>query len=321
MKKLLLVAFLGIFRLSSAAQAIPDAVKEALVANNFDYHQTLEVLSAKARQGDAAAQFHVADMLLFSESLRGPERDTQKALFWLNKSAAQNFPDAEELLGTIYSQVGMLYTGEKHFVRDDKKSIYWEQRAAKHGLASAQAALGFIYNDGELLPRDIKKSAYWHMKAAEQGHPSSQVEIGIRHEEGRGMPVDFVQAASWYRKAADQGYARGQIFLAGLYMKGRGVPKDEAKGAALYHTAAEQGDAFGLMYLAFAYLEGKGVPQDREAAYLLATLSTRKDPSTAPSAVARLAKALTSDQVLSANAKAASCSTGSPLPVPLITAR
>ncbi len=58
----------------------------------------------------------------------GTDKNPEKVLFWLNKAAEQNFPEAQYNLG-------LMYDSGNYVTKDRKKALEFYQLAAKSGLS------------------------------------------------------------------------------------------------------------------------------------------------------------------------------------------
>ncbi|MBR0238856.1 MAG: sel1 repeat family protein [Thermoguttaceae bacterium] len=110
------------------------------VAYSFDFHRldkvNIEEVTIKAQQGDAEAQCTLGSCLLEGHYI---EKDVQKAMIWLHKSAEQECSDAQTLLGMIY------YSGVyKGVPQNKKKGKYWLRLATNNGCKLAESWLHCI---------------------------------------------------------------------------------------------------------------------------------------------------------------------------------
>ncbi|MCJ8269850.1 MAG: sel1 repeat family protein, partial [Psychrosphaera sp.] len=62
----------------------------------------------------------------------------------------------------------------------------------------------------EYIGKDNKKAIFWLNKAADQELAVAQYELGVMYDNGEGVKEDDIHAITWYRKAANQGYAPAQ---------------------------------------------------------------------------------------------------------------
>jgi uncharacterized protein len=176
-------------------------------------------LMARARSGDAAAQYQVG--VAYGEGRHVP-RDFDEAARWFLKSAEQGYPPAEGIYGMSLQQSSAA-AAER-----------WMLRAAEHGDASTQFWLGVAYDDKWFGAQDPDLALKWYQKAADAGDPDAQVTLGQKYADGEGVKQSYEVAAKWFRKAAEHvpdlgGAGQGRQRLGQLYMEGLGVPCDYAQ--------------------------------------------------------------------------------------------
>ncbi len=95
------------------------------------------------------------------------KQNYQKAFIWIQKVAKQGFPQAQALLGTLYS-------GGLGVKQNYKKAFVWTQKAAEQGFPLAQYNLGIMYHNGHGVKQDMQKASIWTEKAAKQGDANAQ---------------------------------------------------------------------------------------------------------------------------------------------------
>ena len=66
------------------------------------------------------------------------ENNNNKAIYWSQKSALQNYAPAQNFLGELY----------KDNKNDFEKAFYWFLKAAKNGNSDAQNNVGNMYSIG-----------------------------------------------------------------------------------------------------------------------------------------------------------------------------
>jgi len=72
---------------------------------------------------------------------------------------------------------------------------------AEHGDANAQFNLGLMYHSGLQVPFDEKKAVYWYQRAAEGGNTLAQEYMAVGFQEGWfGLPRDAAKANYWYKR-------------------------------------------------------------------------------------------------------------------------
>ena len=185
-------------------------------------------LRALAEQGDASAQFLLAD--LYENGRGGVPQDDGEAVAWYRKAAEQGHVSAQFDLGDMYAN-------GRGVPQDDAEAARWYRKAAEQGFELAQHELGDKYKYGRGVPQDFAEAARWYRKAAAQGYPDAQFLLGDMYGDGRGVPQDFAEAARWYRKAAEQGHALAMNSLGNIYGNGRGVPQNYV-AAHMWHNLA-----------------------------------------------------------------------------------
>ena len=86
--------------------------------------------------------------------------------------------------------------------RGDYKVAYskWHD-LAEHGDANAQFNLGLMYHSGLQVAFDEKKAVYWYQRAAEGGNQLAQEYLAIGYQEGWfGLPRDAAKSHYWYQR-------------------------------------------------------------------------------------------------------------------------
>lgn len=113
----------------------------------------------------------------------GVPQDYTQAAAWYRQAADLGDADAQEDLGDLYDNGGVLKPvngpsgGNKVLVRDD---------------------------GGGEFPKDYSLAAIWYRKAAEQGDANAQNSLGILYDNGQGVPQDYAEAYFWYGLASAQ---------------------------------------------------------------------------------------------------------------------
>jgi TPR repeat protein len=117
-----------------------------------------------------------------------------------------------------------------------EEAVWFLERAAKQGVATAQAWCGIIYaTGGRSFPQNWATAAKWWRKGAEAGRMESQWYLGVCYYYGRGVERDVAQAKAWITKSAAQGF-----HAAVLALQQAGIPGEEsfARGAIVRFTNA-----------------------------------------------------------------------------------
>ena len=226
----------------------------------------------RARAGDSDAQFNLGCTYLTGWNV---ERDSERALRWLESAGRQGYPDAQFNLGVIYD------TGDG-VDRDPTKAFDWYRKAARHGLDKAQFNLAVLYFTGDGVVKDDEQAVKWFRRSAEQGIAGAQNNLGAFYESGIGVTKDIQASIQWYRKAAEQGLRESQYMLGVKYGQGYGLPLDQIESFRWIRYAANQGHTASQWLVASLYFEGLGVLQDNVEAYRWALLAKYRDHSINP---------------------------------------
>lgn len=145
-------------------------------------------------------------------------------------------------LGSIGDQeyLGDNYMIGRHgFEKNDKKALYWFQKAADRGSSGGQYSVGFCLLEGIGESVDLQAAIHWLQKSAAQGNPNAQHDLGVSYRDGRGVEMNKKTAGKWFKMAALQGHTQGISSLAQLYFS----MKEYKKAFPWTKLAAEQGHA------------------------------------------------------------------------------
>ena len=144
----------------------------------------LLVKAAKKEYGYAQYLLAMNFFDLYSENNKG-------ALFWLEKAANNDEPEALYQLGVYYSEGGEA---------DLAKSIKYYQRAAELNHADAALALSYLYDEGISVEQDDDKALFFLKKAAELENQEAIDELAAQALSGEGN-MDAKEAEYWIKKA------------------------------------------------------------------------------------------------------------------------
>ena len=113
-------------------------------------------VEAKAKQGDADAQYNLGNCYLNGE---GVAKDYVEAVKWYRKAAEQRNARAQVSLGFCYCR------GEG-VAKDYVETVKWYRKAADQGDAVAQYWLGGCYLNGEGVAKDFVEAYAWYNLAS-----------------------------------------------------------------------------------------------------------------------------------------------------------
>ena len=117
--------------------------------------------------------------------------NNKEALFWLERAANNDEPEALYQLGVYYSEGAEA---------DLAKSIKYYQRAAELNHADATLALSYLYDEGISVEQDDDKALFFLKKAAELENQEAIDELAAQALSGEGN-MDAKEAEYWIKKA------------------------------------------------------------------------------------------------------------------------
>ena len=249
-------------------------------------------LLKKAEVGDSKAQLQLAGC--YSEG-RGIEKDLRLAFEWANKSANQNYPLAQAILGQIY------HFGEG-VDKNDTKAFEWFQKAAENGCSVGQYNLACAYFSGRGTKANDKEAFRWMKKASEdskgEAYGIANYRLAQMYLNEWGVKKEFNKGFEYAKKAANSGSAEANYLVGDLYHSGKGCDKNYDQATKYYliaadkkyepafcalgncdlkeqhsgtkrenafrwfQKAAEAGCAYGTYSLGYCYENGIGVPKN-----------------------------------------------------------
>ena len=154
------------------------------------YIQEDKLKKAKPLLVKAAEKEHgYAQYLLAMNFFDLYSENNKEALFWLEKAANHDEPEALFQLGVYYSEGN-----------DLAKSIKYYQRAAELNHADATLALSYLYDEGISVEQDDDKALFFLKKAAELENQEAIDELAAQALSGEGN-MDAKEAEYWIKKA------------------------------------------------------------------------------------------------------------------------
>ncbi len=144
----------------------------------------LLVNAAKKEYGYAQYLLAMNFFDLYSENNKG-------ALFWLERAASNDEPEALYQLGVYY---------EEGVETDLAKAINYFQRAAELNHADAALELSYLYDEGISVEQDDDKALFFLKKAAELENQEAIDELASMALSGQGN-MDAKEAEYWIKKA------------------------------------------------------------------------------------------------------------------------
>ena len=167
---------------------------------------------AAAKNGDSIAQYTVAESFLETKHAA----NKTLGLIWLNKSVAQNNPEAQLMLGELYTNGTLV---EKDLAK--AKELV--------GLSLAQGYVPALYQMGEIARAedDVQAAKQWYMKASAALYVPADVGLAKLYLQEKSPLYDVNAAFLWMLRAAQNGSSEAQSAIAAMYKQGIGVAADE----------------------------------------------------------------------------------------------
>jgi len=190
-------------------------------------------LEAKARDGDAAAQFELARVYLKGSD--GVKKDAVRALELMTSAATQGHAEA-------MGGVGYFYASGTAVPKDEANAVEWFRKGAEAGGAKAQLNLGKMLAEGKGTEKNEVEGVKWIKAAADQGQPDATYAMGAIYFFGDyGQAVDYVAAYPYLLKAAEAGNPEAQNTVGSMLENAQGVGLDASLAEEWYRRAAKQG--------------------------------------------------------------------------------
>lgn len=143
-------------------------------------------------------------------------RNTNKAEYWLLKSAKRSYLPAIDLLVAYYSS-------DTYGKKNLQKAVSWTKIAAPRSKRDYYAVLGAIEEENQ----DYKKALDWYQLGVKKGGGQSQYRLGLLHQHGNGVPTNPELASTWILSAANQGELKAQLWLAKRGLKNKNYESAE----------------------------------------------------------------------------------------------
>ena len=213
------------------------------------FKKHFESVKVLADRGDIIAQSEIADIY---KNGWGIEKDIDKAIEFLKKSAEGGYGRSANEMGNIY------YNNENY-----KEAARWYRLGADLNNDRAAYNLAGMYRVGEGVTQDYAEAAKWYTKAAELGDSRAMNWIAFFYYKGYGAKQDYEKAMEWWKKGAEEGNGNCANWVGDLYRDGEGVKQNYAEAIMWYSKGAELGDGYSMNQLGLRYDAGQGVEKDK----------------------------------------------------------
>ncbi|WP_347253414.1 tetratricopeptide repeat protein [Leminorella grimontii] len=248
-----------------------------------DYHMAKKLWEQASEKGNPQAQNGLGVLYYSNKGVQTRNIDFARNLFL--QAALQGEYKALLNLGKMYDDkhatdqdLKKAAEGFRKFRDEDKKQL---EQQSNSGNADASYKLSRMYTDDEVLKSDLNQKIYYLEKAAKQGSASAQYEIGyIYYRGGYGLRSDPEKGRDYFIQAYNQGNSDAAYSLYEYYTY-RDEPNTE-KALKYLQKAAEQRHFRAIHQIAYYYYHGVEpyLKQDYKKAFqfyeiLSTTLSNR----------------------------------------------
>lgn len=280
-KRIFLFCLAGVFARSHAMELNAAQAEEmARIYQSGDYAALHALITPWAEAGEKYSQNNLD--VLYRDGL-GVKKDSDQALHWFAKAAAQGYDEAQVNLAVLSGghvralreaaesgnaqaqfNLGLRHEqGTNGVTQDADEAVRWYEKAAAQGHRDAIHNLAVMYFRGKGVAQDDRKAFYWFARNAEAGDGEAQFNLGVMYGAGRGTGKDVERARQWYEKAAAQGSVDAMENLGRLHY----FERHDMEGARQWwQKAADAGRPGAQFNLGVLYANGQGVAKDADAA-------------------------------------------------------
>lgn len=156
-----------------------------------------------AKGGIAQATNNVANLYYRQNS------QSKEAFQWINKSAQQGYPEAENTMGVYYLQ-------GKVVDKDYAQAVQWFAKAAAQGNTNGETNLGLSYLYGSGNMANKSEGIRLLKKAVEKNQPLAQLHLGQSYMKGNGVRTNLREAKRLCGLANKNGQAGAQQCLSDI---------------------------------------------------------------------------------------------------------
>lgn len=124
--------------------------------------------------------------------------------------------------------------GNEAYARRDYETAFiaW-MPLAEAGDPRAQNNIGFMFRKGRGTQIDERKAIYWYQRAADQGFADAMTNLGYMYDEGRTVEQDLIVSYMWFTLAAERGRAgaEGHLDVLETYLSPEEVAEAKRRAA------------------------------------------------------------------------------------------
>lgn len=218
-----------------------------------------ELIAARARDGDAAAQTSYAIRLWH----RGHAESTVQAVHWLQRASAEGNVIAREMLGVVYGVIARNRSGEEAEQLIDA-AVDQFLLAVGQGSSTALYNLGQLYLSGHFGSENQPAGVDLLRQAVERDNLDAMVLLARLRYNGQFVGQDRAAALQLLARAAAGGHPEGQLFYARHQLSTDDGEGFDDQALEWLRQAAESGESAEAMLL-YGSLLARGEYTERDA--------------------------------------------------------
>lgn len=169
----------------------------------YYFHKTVQ-------QSGGVDLLKAKDLYNFASLLLNEQKNYERGIEYLKRSADMNYPTAQAYLGLYYCN------GEHGITKNQIEGVKWIRKAAKAGDSLGQKLLGDCYKNGIVVyPNNILAHS-WYKKAVLQGHKGALKElISLLEDEIIYHPYNYLskELKIAIKQASNNGMKEAQKFV------------------------------------------------------------------------------------------------------------
>ena len=203
-----------------------------------ELREGFKLIKKAAENNIDGAQF---DLGIYYRDGEGVTPNTERAIYWIQKSAENLNPEAIHELGGYY------YRSYGDIAVDKQEARELFKQAALIGHTSAATDYGLMLLWGQGGAKNESEAKRWLHFAAERGQNNAKYFLGELYQQGSDtFPQDDFIAFDFYKCAADKGHGKARFATHRMYENGWGTSKNPELSRKYLLLAAESGNLDAL---------------------------------------------------------------------------
>lgn len=166
----------------------------------------------------------------------------------------------EDHTGMAYNFLGGTFMVAEETDSNERKAVYYLQKAIELGNAEAMSRICFYLHNGRGgLQPDIHKEIELLTNASKQGYHEATYRLGVLFENGGdGIEKNAELSIKYFQQAADNGVLAAINKIGELYLFGEVIPANMSKAIAYFNSASEKGYGRASYWLGRLHADGIG---------------------------------------------------------------